>query len=375
MLLPEKTKRIANKKGLQEFTFTVTPFFLLMSFTFLLLFNGCEFQIGGKKKDEDKKETLAPVVVQPSWTGDISTYLRLNGVLEPEKEVQIYSRAVGQIVELSVEEGDYVKPGQFLARLDNKEQELSLARARTAVKREQALLQRAEKLFNKNLMAEDEFERIKLSLQDAELRLKQSELSYQYTQITAPFSGTIAERYINYGDRIDVARPLFKLVDKRTLHIDSWVAETDISKLAIGLKTILTTPAFPNHEFTAVLVRISPVVDPTYGKVKVTFEVSGRQGNLKPGQFIELRITLETHKNVQLIPKKALVYEAGVPVLFINQDSLSFRRCVKLGLKTGDLVEIISGIELGENVIVEGQATLRDSTRVKIVSKRMKDEG
>jgi len=347
----------------------VTLFYLLLISANLSFLTGCKFQCGdNKKKDDNKKETVAPVVVRPSWTGDISTFLRLNGILEPDREVQVFSKAMGRIVDLLVEEGDRVSSGQLLLRLENDEQKLAVERARNALEQERAALRRAENLFNQNMLAEDEFERIKLSVQDSDLELKQADLSYEYTRITAPFSGTIAVRYVNFGDRVDVARPLFKLVDSRTLHIDCWVAETDIMKLQTGQSASVRSAAFPDQNHSARLVRISPVVDPTFGKVKVTFELGGGMRDLKPGQFVELELTLETHFNTQLIPKRALVYEAGVPVVFTLLDSLAHRNRVELGLQTGDVVEIITGIEPGDDVVVEGQATLRDSSRVKVVT-------
>ncbi len=345
-------------------------FCFLLIFSGLLCLSGCEIKLGGKKKkkNNDTEESLAPVVIRPSWTGDISTYLRLNGVLEADREVEVFSRTMGRIENLTVEEGDRVKSGQILARLENDEQQLALERAQAALESNQAALRRAEELFSRQMIAEDEIERLRLSVRDAELQLKQAELSLKYTIISAPFSGIIAERYVSLGDRVNVSRPLFKLVDNRILRVDGWVAQKDIAKLEIGQEASITTTASSVHNYIARLVRISPVVDPTFGKVKVTFELPGRGVKLKPGQFVELELVLETHHDVQQMVKKALVYEAGIPVVFLAKDSLAFRRRVELGLETGDLVEIISGIDPGDSVIVEGQATLRDSARIKIVT-------
>jgi len=361
---------MASRMGSSCISRTVTPFYLLLFSSIVFIFSGCDIQIGdGRKKkgDKDTEKAVAPVVVTQSWNGDISTYLRLNGILKTDREVQVFSRSVGRIVGLSVEEGSWVQAGQLLARLEDDEQKLAVERAQTSFEMDRASLDRAEKLFNQNMMAEDEYERIKLSLDDARLRLKQAELNYEHTRITAPFSGIIAERYVNFGDRIDISRPLFKLVNSSKLRIDGWVAEVNISKLRIGQEASISSAAFPDDRFIAELVRISPIVDPSYGKVKVTFEIPNQDGRLKPGQFVELSLTLETHRNVRLIPKKAVVYEAGIPVVFINQDSLAFRRTIDIGLQTGDIVEILSGIDLGAGVIVDGQSTLRDSSLVKVV--------
>lgn len=346
-------------------------FYFLFIFSGLLCLSGCEFKIGGKKKrkgNDEIEETRAPVIIRSPWVGDISTYLRLNGVLEADREVEIFSRTIGRVEELFVEEGDRIKSGQTLARLEDDEQKLALERARAALESNRVALVRAEELFNRQMMAEDEIERLRLTLKDVELQLKQAELSLAYTLISAPFSGIIAERYINFGDRVDVSRPLFKLVDNRILRVEGWVAEKNISKLKIGQEASITITASSEHRYNARLIRISPIVDPTFGKVKVTFELPGHGVQLKPGQFVELELVMETHHDVQQIPKKAIIYEAGVPVVYVAVDSLAFRHKLELGLEAGDVVEVISGINPDDRLIVEGQATLRDSSRIKIVT-------
>ena len=356
-------------KGLRCCRHTAHPFYFPLLLSFLILLSGCRLQFGNKDKNKDDEEDIrVPVVVTPSGKGDISTYLRLNGILETDREVRIFPRTMGRIIELNVEEGDKVRSGHLLARLEDDEQQLALERARTAIKQEQASLDRAEKLFSQDMLAEDEFERTRLSLEDAELRLKQAELSLEYTRITAPFPGIIAERYVDYGDRVDASTPLFKLVDESAMHLDCWVSETDMSKLRLGQEALITSTALPDQESGAVLQRISPVVDPTFGKVKVTFGISSGHSPLRPGQFVELQLTLETHHDVQLIPKRALVYEAGVPVVFVRQDSLALRKRVELGLQAGDVTEVVSGIDIGTDIIIEGQATLRDSSLIKSVA-------
>ncbi|MDP8228524.1 MAG: efflux RND transporter periplasmic adaptor subunit [Candidatus Electryoneaceae bacterium] len=330
---------------------------------------GCQVELGGKKdKKGDEPPAAAPIAVQPVERGNISSYLCLNAILEAEREVDAFAQTFGKIIELTVEEGDRVSSGQLLARLEDAEQSLTVERARAALEQEQSTLQRAEGLYSRNLMSEDNYERIKLSVRNAELTLQETELALTYTQIFSPLTGIVAQRFVDLGDRIDQSRPLFKLVDRRTLRLNTWVSEVDLCNLRIGQKVSIVSTANSEEQFTAKLIRISPIVDPTYGKVKVTFKVSNPSGTIRPGQYVELKLTLDTHENVILTPKKALVFEAGQSIVYVVKDSLAHRRPIRTGLTSGNIIEILSGIAEGDSVIVEGQATLKDSSRVKVVS-------
>ena len=327
----------------------------------------------GKDKEESEPPAPVPVAINVVERGDISTYLRLNSLLQANREVEIYARSVGRVIKLNVEEGDQVSQGDSLVKLEDREQKFAVERAAATVKREQVALDRLERLHSheQKMVSDDDYEMAKLSLHQAELGLQEAELALEYTAIRAPFDGTITERLVDYGDRVDLSRPLFRLVDHRTLHIDAWVAEADVPYLTIGQSASLIPSGNSSDTLKAKLIRLSPVVDQVYGKVKATFELRNRSGNVRPGQFVELSLVLDTHRNSMIIPKRALVHEAGKPTVYLTQDTLAHRRKVTTGIETGDVIEILSGLSVGDSVIVEGQATLRDSTHIQVIrSKR-----
>lgn len=342
-----------------------TPFIFVISIFLVINFiAGCELKIGGRK-DKNKDEDIAvPVILHTVERGEISKFLRLSGVLEALREVEIYSQTSGIIVELAVEEGMSVGEGRLLLRLESREQQLALERARALVSRENANLIRAEELFKNEMLAEDAYQLCQLNLRDAELRVGEAELALERTRILAPFSGTIAERFVDKGDRINMSRTLFKIVDESRLLLEVWVNEDDLQMLRLGQSGAVIPFSDRQSNSKAKLIRVSPVVDPTFGKLKVTFEIDESPSNLKPGQYVELVINIAKHSDVLVIPKCALVYEAGIPIVFVRKDSLVFRRPVKIGLETGDIAEIIGGLGDAEEIVVDGQSTLRDSTLI-----------
>jgi len=333
------------------------------------ILSSCKVEMGKQRgKKDEKKDLAAPITAEPVSMGDISKYLRLNSVLKPIREINIFAQSAGTILELNVEEGDIVPKDKLLLTLESTDQELAAKRARTRLERERNSLSSAQELYNKNMLPEDEFKQIQLLVRDSELQLAQAELAMQRTNITAPFKGFISERFVNTGSRIDPSRPLFKLVDDSEIQLEVWVNEADLGALKIGLIADVKKNSKSDQSFQAELIRISPVVDPTYGKLKATFQLINQSSDLKPGQLVELYLVLETHSNVLIIPKRALVYESGIPIVYINYDSLAFRRLIALGLETGENVEVLAGLTVGELIIVDGQSTLRDSSKVKHVT-------
>lgn len=332
------------------------------------ILSSCKVEMGGKRgKKDDKKDLAAPITAEPISRGDISKYLRLNSVLKPIREINIFAQSAGTILDLYVEEGDIVSKDKQLLTLESSDQDLAAKRALARLEREKNNLSRAQELFNQNMLPEDEFQQIQLSVRDSELQLEQAELALHRTRITAPFKGFISERYVNSGSRIDPSRPLFKLVDDSEIQLEVWVNEADLGALQIGLIADVKKSSNSKQSYKAKLIRISPVVDPTFGKLKATFKLLDISSDLKPGQLVELYLVLETHSNVLIIPKRALVYESGIPTVYINYDNLAFRRLITLGLETGENVEVLGGIAEGELIIVDGQSTLRDSSKVKPV--------
>lgn len=349
------------------FRIAVTFRVLVLLWALSILLVGCEIKIGGKKDKDNDPPAPSPVFTHSIQRGTISNYLLLNAVLEADREVDIFAETFGKVVRLNVEEGDRVQSGELLAKLEDIEQQLAREQAQAALQTERASLKRAGELAPQNMISDGEFERIELAVYNAELVLRQAELSFDYTHIKAPFDGMVTQRYVDVGDRVDQARPLFRLVDTGELLINAWVAEADYTQLKVGQTASVKSSVNSERTFTARLIRVSPVVDPVSGKIKVTFELSDPKRMMKPGQFVELSLTLETRNNTLILPKKAVVYEAGAPVAYIARDTIALRRPVKLGLETENLVELLGGLSLNDTVIIEGQATLRDSARIKII--------
>jgi len=335
----------------------------------LIILSACQMEFGGRRKKKGlPEESAAPVAIQNVARGDISTYLRFNTAIGPRREVDVYARTIGRVAQLPVEEGDFVKESQLLALLEDAEQRLAIKRASAELDHQSVELKRAEELNQKQMISEEDLTRVQLAVKNAQITLEQAELAYSYTRITAPLSGTISARLIDLGDRVDQARALFRIVDRSVLQVNAWVSEAEMARMTIGMTAEVVSPVDSSAKTEARLVRLGAVVDPTYGKIKAAFEFKDSDMKFKPGQYIELRMVLETHRNTIIIPKRAIIYESGLPFVFITRDSLAFKCAIRTGLASGAVIELLDGLSEGDNIIIDGQVTLRDSAKVKIIN-------
>ena len=140
--------------------------------------------------------------------------------------------------------------------------------------------------------------------------------------------------------------------------------QRDLFRFVIGQGAELSLDAYPGEAYSASVLRISPRVDAKSGTIKVTLAVDDQSGNLRPGMFARARIVYEIHENTLLIPAVAILAEDEEASVFVVEDGIAKRRMVTTGLESGARIEVTSGLEGSEQVIVVGQSALRDGTPV-----------
>jgi membrane fusion protein (multidrug efflux system) len=139
-------------------------------------------------------------------------------------------------------------------------------------------------------------------------------------------------------------------------------------RLRVGHAARLVVDAIEDAEFFGRIDRMSPVVDPETGTMKVTIEVRDQSRQLKPGMFARVHIVHDTHRNTVLAPRDAIIEEDDQTSVFVVQDSTAFRRTVETGYVNSVHIEVVKGLDEGDTVVTIGKGSLKDSTRVELVS-------
>jgi membrane fusion protein (multidrug efflux system) len=323
----------------------------------------------GSSKKHDKEETLpVPVEVLTPFRGDVFAMYSGTASLETEEEAVIVAKVGGEVMELRVEEGDRVKAGDVLARLDGDRLRLEMQRAQANLKKLEQEYDRNVELHEKGLVSAGAFEGIKYELDSLKAAYNLARLEYSYTDIRSPIDGVITERFIKVGNTISANDEAFQVSDMDPLLSYLFVPEKEFRRLKPGQLARMTVDAIPGEIFESSILRISPVVDPETGTFKVTLAVTDPSERLKPGMFGRFQIVFDQRENVLLVPRMAVLEDEGQKSVFIVEDGLARRRSIQTGYSMGENIEVIEGLSGDETVISLGQTGLKDGAEVTVVT-------
>jgi len=322
----------------------------------------------GGRRQRGQSNTAFPVKGSPVVKRGISEYLITNTTVEAERIIDVVAEASGTLVQVYVEEGEWVSTGTVLARSDQKEIKLELKEATLELDEKQRSFERTTELRKNNIVSEEDYQTQKYQLELAKIRLEQAKLKLDNTEILAPIDGVVTHRLISTGDSFSSNQKLFTIGDFNPLLATIHIPEKELSKVKIGQRVTIQAESAQEQEFKGIVRRISPIVDAASGTVKITIEISPPAALLRPGMFITVFLAVATHENALIIPKKALVLEKEQEVVFVAREGKAVRTPVSLGFSDSDSVEVTSGLAMGDTVIVVGQEGIQDGSTIRLVS-------
>jgi RND family efflux transporter MFP subunit len=314
------------------------------------------------KEDE---EVAVPVEVAEVTTGAITSYISATANLVAEDQVKVLSEAEGRIERLLVEEGDMVTSGQVLAVLVQDEAMIALSKVELKASNAKAALERAEGTHDQGLISAEAFDKLKMEYEVARQEVAEAEWLLAKTVIRAPFSACVTERFITQGQHLRPGDELFTVADYDPMVARIYLPESDVLELEEGREVRIALAANANLNFTGRIRQIAPVVDTATGTVKVTVEAVKPPAGVRPGAFVSIGIVREQHPAALLLPRESVIRELRAAHVFVSEDGTAVKKAVELGLEEGDLVEVISGVAAGDNVVVAGQGALDDGQKIK----------
>lgn len=318
---------------------------------------------GGEKK-EDKP---VPVEVAQVAKRPIQASYHGTAALEAPNEAQVVAKTSGVLFTLQAEEGDVVKQGQVLARLDQERPRLEVQRAEAMLNKLEAELARSKELYSRKLIAADLYEKLRYDVETQRTVAQMAKLELSYTNIVAPIDGVIAQRMVKQGNLIQLNTALFRIVDTKELEAVLNVPERELATLHEGLDVAMQVDALPGQTFNGKIDRVSPVVDAGSGTFRVVTQFESG-GALKPGMFGRIGVVYAQRTDALTVPRAALLDDAGEAAVFAVREGKAVRVPVQVGYLSGELAEIREGLAEGENVVTAGKVTLRDGTKVEVLN-------
>lgn len=330
---------------------------------------GCMGSANGKEEPPEKDQAAAiPVEVATVKNGDIAAFYSGTTTIESDKQATVVSQITGVVLELHAEEGDFVKAGTVLAKVETDRYQLELERGNALLKRLEMDYQRKRELYRKQLVSADDFERARADYEAQKASVELAALDLQHTSIKAPISGYVGERLVRVGNLVTVHQPVFRINSYDPLLAVLHVPERELRVLRKGLTVSVSLDALPDRTFHGEVTRISPVVDPATGTFRVTAKIDDPRQLLKPGLFGRVDILYDQRKNVPLIPRSAIVTEdESSHVFVVKGDNNAALQPITLGYERNGLVEVVKGLSSGERVVTAGKGSLSDGARVEVV--------
>jgi membrane fusion protein (multidrug efflux system) len=361
---------------------------------------GCSTQAEDKKQAAKAAERPAVAVeVTMVRASEVTGAIEVTGSLSYKFGAELKSEYTGIVTDVYVNEWVRVKKGDPLAKLDTREAEVVLQKAKAAVEVARANIlqaevsqnranrefERAQKLKETGLITQQNFddartetEAAKARIEAAKAQLKVGEEDVLYAQtrlsksiIRSPLDGMVSFRNVNVGDFVGEmgAKPMFRIVNTQILELTVTAPSSEMGAIRIGQPLHFSTDAFPGKNFVGKVMFINPVVNEADRSIKVVAEVENWQDQLKGGLFVQGRILTGNRTGVLKIPRAALLSwdVAGKKAeVFAAEQKVAQRREVRTGGTFGDQVEVTSGLAAGDRVISRGGFNVKDGDKVNV---------
>jgi RND family efflux transporter MFP subunit len=349
----------------------------VLSITALVTSAACRNQTA----EEVDTTTVVAVKTALATRGTIRGVVHATGIVNPAPgaELVVVAPEAARIVEIPYAGGEGVRRGDVLVRFEipgsaaeEEKQKAEVARAAADLENAKAAQARARELFDRGVAARKEAEEANRSVADAEAAVAQARASLAAAQtvagratVRATFDGVIARRDHNPGDLVEpsASDPVLRVIDPDRLEVVASIPLADASRVKVGASGHLAS-APTNTPDVELKVRSRPTaVEAGTATVPVRLGF-GHPVNIPVGTPVQVDIEAEQHRDVILIPAAAIVREGEETAAFVANGGKAARRPVRIGLTDGTNVEILSGINAGERVIVDGQAGLPDDAAI-----------
>ena len=306
----------------------------------------------GYARNTVKEETITvtAVTIEPKV---IASVVSAAGALSSKNISVLSSKIMGTVEYMGINEGDYVKAGQLLLRIDSGEITAQVHQAEAGYNNAKLHYDRIKSLYDDKAATQMEMDQATLGLRTAEAGLRSAKAMEGYTAITAPIAGQIVEKRINLGEMANPGQPLLKIEDNRNLRLEVLVKEQDILNVQPGKPVRVEIDALPGQAFTGTVAQVVPASDVRTHSFLVKINIPSVKG-LITGMYGRAYFTIGEREAI-LVPRSALVAMAGLSgVYLVSPQGTAAFQIVQLGKEYTEGTEVLAGLKTGDQVISGG---------------------
>ncbi|MET3114499.1 RND family efflux transporter MFP subunit [Pedobacter sp. CG_S7] len=346
---------------------------IIIAIVIIVALGGIFFILNNNKKKNDAKTAIVAqgsgavtVRIAQVKKEPVNLDYSVNGTFTPIKELNFLSENAGRVSKIYVEEGDYVKKGQVLARIDaeilNTDRETAEATLQNALRDES----RYSSSFSTGGVTQQQLDQAKLTVKNARLRLQASQRRVSDANIKSPINGFVNKKYIEVGAFVNTqGTQLFELVDVSKLKLKVNVNESQVANLKLGDPVQIKSNVFPNNDFSGRVTFIALKADNSLN-FPIEIQVENNKPNtIKAGMYGTAIFKFPAQAPAITIPRGSFVGSVSSNEVFVLENGSTAKlRKVTAGRIIGEKVEILDGLKDGETVIASGQINLVDGSKV-----------
>ena len=327
----------------------------------------CTLSTPSYAKRPTSNESVA-VVAEEVATHEISQSLSLIGKLEAAESVIISPEVSGKVDRIAIKANQTVKKGQLLIQLNDDKAKAVIKEALAYLHDEQRKLKEFQRLSKKNAITQTEIDGQKASVNIAQARLEAANAELRDLHISAPFAGTVGFIDFSLGKMVSVGSELLTLDNLSLMQLDLQVPERYLSMLSTGMKVDAKSQAWGDLEFSGEVVGIDSRINAETLNLRIRIDFPNKELKMKPGMLMAATLDFPAI-NAPIIPVQALEYSGTKRYVYvIGDDNKVIRTEVILGARVENRVVIEKGLDIGQDIVVQGLVNMRDGVTVKMIS-------
>jgi len=293
--------------------------------------------------------------------------ISLPGQVEPREELWIKAEVFGQVVRTRVEEGQKVGKGQVLVELDDRDYRSRLARIEANYDLTKQEYGRYASLAEKRITAKNKLEEIEARLKDATAQRREAQLALDRTRIASPFAGHLNQVIPVEGDLLKVGDRVAQILDVANVKVTVGVPESDVSAIPDLDEASVILEALGDRRVTGKKLFLSYQPRSLARLYDLELLVPNADGRIRPGMFARVELVKQVFDSALVIPLYAVITRDEERYVYIENDSRAKKRPVTLGILTGWQVQVVSGLESADRVVVVGQRLLDDGHALDVI--------
>lgn len=316
----------------------------------------------GAKSAADKALQVEGIVVRPI---DFSNDLEVTGTLEANESVMLRSEVSGLVTSINFTEGSNVAKGSLLVKINDRDIQAQLQEALTKQRLSATNENRSKQLLEKGAISQEEYDSSLADLQSLQSQTQLIRAQLAKTSIYAPFSGKIGLRSISIGEYLTPATAIASLSSVNPLKVSFSVPEKYIGQIKTGTEISFTTDGY-SKTFTGRVFAMEPGVNTQTRTLQIKATVPNPAGELLPGSFAKIKLTLKITKDAILVPNEAIIPVLNGKTVFISRNGKAMQIPVEAGTRTAENILITSGLKLGDTVLTTGAMSIKPEAPVKV---------